>query len=82
MPGHMPGAQGDMPASRGPRAGRGRSTPSRQEAAGSLPCVLSVTDLRERRGRWRRRSWREPDLVFFFFSNVNRVYITLPTKVC
>ena len=67
MPGHMPGAQGDVPASRGPWAGRGRSTPSKQETAGSLPHVLSVPDLRERRGQWGRRSWREPDLVFFFF---------------
>ena len=81
MPGHMPGAQGDVPASRGPWAGRGRSTPSKQETAGSLPRVLSVPDLRERRGRWGRRSWREPDLVFFFFQML-RVYITLPTKVC
>ena len=80
MPGHMPGAWGDVPASLGPWAGRGRSTPSKQETAGSLPCALSVQDLRERRG-WRgRRSWRKPDLVFFF-PNVNRVYITLPTKV-
>ena len=50
VPGHMLGAQGDVPASLGPCAGRGRSTSSKQETMGSLLCELLVQDLRERRG--------------------------------